>query len=141
MRKFFSIVLYILAGIFSAALIAVTCMPSMDHLSTTVLFGTFGVIFVVATVFFTLASLLYPEKNYHKPIYITLISSVVIMLMSGVNQYFVVKGLQKSQIDAKMTKVLTQTDYTCNFYLGGSVLGVLLIISFYFYRRSTSHLE
>ncbi len=141
MRKFFSIVLYIFAGIFSAALIATICMPSMNHLSSTVMFATFGVIFVFATVFFTLASLLYPEKNYHKPVYITLISSVVIMLMSGVNQYFIVKGLQKSQIDTKMTKVLTQTDYTCNLYLGGSVLVVLLIISFYFYRRSIKHLQ
>jgi len=134
MRKFFSIVLYVIAGIFSASLISVTFVnrSEMNDIAIITLF----VILSLSTFFFLLASLLYPKRNYYKPTYLTLLISIVVMLAGGVNQYFMVKGFKNSDINASMADVFKEIDFSYNLFLGIPISIVLLLLTLYFYIQS-----
>jgi len=136
MRKLFSIVLYIIAGIFAASIISVSYSLGMIFFVNGIETVILSVLFTLSVLFFLLASLLYPSINYYKPVYITLLTSVIIITIGSVNQYFVLQSFQNSDINTPITERFSDIDFTYNIPLAIGLLVSLVLITFYFYLQS-----
>lgn len=134
MRKFFSIVFYIIAGLFLAIVVSSSFQGS-DLFGEESLFILL-VLTGISILFFILASWIYPLKNWQKPTAITLFSAVGIMLIGTLNNYFVIKGIQNSDIELKEMQILNDAPLIYNFPLGISVSIVFLAFAVFFYKKS-----
>ena len=137
MRKFFSIVLYVIAGMFSFILVIISFMGmSKESLSVSEITITLFIILAITMFFFLLASLLYPSKNYYKPMYITLLSSTMIAFFGSINLYFIIQGYKNSDINTSMTAIFKNDTFLYNFTIGISVSILFLLMTLYFYVLS-----
>jgi len=134
MRKFFSIILYIIAGLFLALTIGLSYTEPLN--AGNILTGIIFLMFALSSIFFLLASLLYPHKNFYKPMCITWITSTIIITIGTVNQYFMMKGFKNSDINASIIEGLKKIGLPYNFTLGIAMSILFLLISFYFYIES-----
>ena len=68
--------------------------------------------------------------------YITILSSTVMALFSGTNQYFVVQGFKNSDINTSMTEVFKNDTFSYNLTIGVSASIPFLLMALYFFVLS-----
>lgn len=138
MRKFFSIVFYVFAGIFTAT-IMLGSFQDMTHggdgmkirLVIITIFTTISILF------FALASWIYPSKNWQKPTAITLFLTVGLSIIGMINNYFIIKDMRN--LNLKLTEaqeILKGEEIAYDLPLGLLVSLVLLAIATLLYRKS-----
>jgi len=135
MRNFFSILLYIIAGIFLAAVVQLSFEVNTLNLGDITRITIYIVTILFAT-FLLLASLLYPHLDFYKPSYITLLTSMVVIFLSQINTYFVMKGIESSDINSTLIKSLNENDFEYNIAFGISISVIFILLTLYFYFQS-----
>lgn len=138
MRKFFSIVIYIFAGIFAAAIVFGS-FQDIPH-DGNGMHAKLVVMAICATISilcFALASWIYPLKNWQKPTAITLFIAVGLMLIGALNNYFIMKDMQNLDLELAENKEMFQGEILAyNLPFGILVSLVLLAIGVFLYRKS-----
>lgn len=138
MRKFFSILLYIFAGIFTVTLIVGSFQDiAQDGIEMKIKLAIIVIFATISILFFALASWIYPLKNWQKPTAITLFLTVGLTLIGMVNNYLLMKDMQN--LDLKLTKaqeMLGGEEMAYNLPLGLLMSLMLLAIATLLYRKS-----
>lgn len=138
MRKFFSIVAYVFAAIFTASIVFGS-FQDIPHDSDGIRaqLVIVAVLTTISMLFFALASWIYPSKNWQKPTAITLFIAVGLMLTGALNNYFIMKDMQNLDLELAENKEMFQGEVLAyNLPFGILVSLVLLAIAAFLYRKS-----
>ncbi len=138
MRKFFSIVIYIFAGIFVAAIVFGSFQDiAHDGNGTNSRLIVIAICTITSILLFAIASWIYPLKNWQKPTAITLFTAVGLMLIGALNNYFIMKDMQNLDLELAENKEMFQGEILAyNLPFGILVSLVLLAIGVFLYRKS-----
>ncbi|MBN2768642.1 MAG: hypothetical protein JXQ68_06025 [Campylobacterales bacterium] len=138
MRKFFSIVIYVFAGIFVAGIVFGSFQDiahDSDGMNTKLI--VIAILTTISILFFALASWIYPSKNWQKPTAITLFIAVGLMLIGTLNNYFIMKDMQNLDLELAENKEMFQGEILAyNLPFGILVSLVFLAIAAFLYRKS-----
>lgn len=138
MRKFFSIVFYVFAGIFTATIMLGSFQDiTHDGNEMKIRLAIITIFTTISILFFALASWIYPSKNWQKPTAITLFLTVGLSIMGMINNYFIIKDMRN--LNLKLTEaqeILKGEEIAYDLPLGLLVSLVLLAIATLLYRKS-----